>query len=297
VNPEQPGASGRRGNRPVDLDLLADYASGALEGTSEHARAAALVESDPAWSTALDNLRVADALVRADLARLAAVPEPFPEDLTARLDRALTDMAPPRDDSPETNHDKPVSLREVRARRRYRIAAATAVAAGLLGLAVPAGSMLLGVNDAAEKSMTTDAADSESDAQQPGAATGEGERSRKGSTYLGRGYPVPVAASGTDYTRDTLSAVRGQHDIAAAAAPAQVPKGLSGLLALPALDDCLTSIRSAYPGTVTIVDYARFEGSPALIVAITEATAGNRIVVVGPDCGHRGADEQYTATG
>jgi hypothetical protein len=300
VNSEQPGASGRRGVAPgVDLDLLADYVGGALEGTPEQARTAALVDSDPSWSTTLERLRTAETLVRADLARLAEAPEPVPTDIATRLERALTNAASPESaDLPDTDRKEPVSLRRARARRRYRIAAVAAVAAGLLALVVPAGSMLPGTDEAAEQGTTADRADEGSGPrQQPPEATTEGDPRTPGPAALGRGYPVPVAASGTDYSRATLSAVRGQHDMAAGDASPQVPGALSRLKALPALDDCLTVIRSVYPGTVTIVDYARFEGAPALIVAITEVAGRNRVVVAGPDCGHPGVDERYTATG
>ncbi|HEX6075353.1 MAG TPA: hypothetical protein VFZ32_08840 [Micromonosporaceae bacterium] len=301
MNSEQPGASGRGGIGPgVDLDLLADYAGGALEGTPEQARAAALVESDPVWADALDSLRAADTLVRADLSRLADTTEPIPTDIAARLAQALENAAPFEDSdtakTPRKGQDEPARLRHARIRRRrYRIAAVAAVAAGLLGLAVPAGYLVLAPYQAAETSRAPDRAEVDSGAEQPDAAT-EGNRDGQGPAALGRGYPVPVAASGTDYTRVSLSAVHGRQEKATADAPSRVPEGLSRLVALPALEDCLTAIRSAHPGTVTIVDYARFEGAPALIVAVTEAAGGNRVVVAGPGCGRSGADERYTAT-
>jgi hypothetical protein len=90
--------------------------------------------------------------------------------------------------------------------------------------------------------------------------------------------------------------VPGQRAETARAVPREVPEELTRLLATPALDDCLTAIRAAYPGAVTIVDYARFEGAPALLVAITEATGGTRVVVAGPECGRSGIHERYSAT-
>jgi hypothetical protein len=323
VDSEQPGPSGRRGIAPgVDLDLLADYAGGALEGTPEQVRASALVASEPAWADALESLRVADAMVRADLARLADSPEPLPGDIATRLDRALhqarphlpeshadlpdstvpgnVDLAEVRagrlKDRPGTDRsvairDEPADLRVARLRRRFRIAAAAGVAAGLLALAVPAGYLVLGQNGLADSREDMAATEGRSDTGAPEATSDEGDR--RGAGALGAGYPVPVTASGTDYARDSLLTVQGLRAGAARTVP-RAPEGLSRLLALPALDDCLTAIRSAHPGTVTIVDYARFEGAPALIVAITATSGSTRVVVAGPDCGRSGTDERYT---
>ncbi len=311
MNSEQPGASGRRGIAPgVDLDLLADYAAGALEGSSDEQRASALVASDPEWADALRSLRAADAMVRADLARLADTPEPLPADVATRLDLALRRAASGRierdhaeftedlTDDPEstgtTDLSGPVDLRAERLRRRFRIAAVASIAAGLLALAVPAGYLVLGQNSATDSESGLAATEGRSDAGAPEAVPSDAQ-GREGPAALGE-RTVPIIASGLDYSRNTISAVPGQRAETARTAPQKVPQELSRLLAIPALDDCLTAIRTSYPGAVTIVDYARFEGMPALLVAITEATGSTRVVVTGPDCGRSGIDERYSAT-
>ncbi len=314
MNSEQPGASGRRGIAPgVDLDLLADYAAGALEASAEE-RASALVASDPRWADALHSLRAADALVRADLARLADTPQPLPADIATRLDLALRragtdrierDHADLSDDLPGVPGDHPesagtteraglVDLRAARLRRRFRIAAVASVAAGLLALAVPAGYLVLGQNGAADSEADMAATEGHPDAGAPEAVPSD-TQGRDGPAALGD-RTVPMVASGLDYRRDTISAVPGQRAETARTAPQNAPRELSRLLAIPALDDCLTAIRTSYPGTVTIVDYARFEGAPALLVAVTEGTGSTRVVVTGPDCGRSGIDERYSAT-
>lgn len=314
MNSEQPGASGRRGIAPgVDLDLLADYAAGALEGSPEEERASRLVASDPKWAEALRSLRAADAMVQADLARLADTPQPIPADIATRLDlalhRARSDRVGDRaslsegpsglpGDHPEsagtTDRSEPVDLRAARLRRRFRIAAVASIAAGLLALAVPAGYLVLGQNAATDSESGLAATEERSDAGAPEAAPSDTQGGRQGPAALGD-RTVPMTASGLDYSRGTISAVHGQRAETARTVPREVPEELTRLLAIPALDDCLTAIRAAYPGAVTIVDYARFEGAPALLVAITEATGGTRVVVAGPECGRSGIHERYSA--
>lgn len=318
MNSEQPGASGRRGIAPgVDLDLLADYAAGALEGSPEEERASKLVASDPRWADALRSLRAADAMVRADLARLAQTPPPIPADIATRLDLALhrarsdriglsrdpADLSEGASGLPgdhpapagTTDRSGPTDLRAARLRRRFRIAAVASIAAGLLALAVPAGYLVLGQNAATDSESGLAATEERSDAGAPEAAPSGAQGGRQDPAALGD-RTVPMTASGLDYSRNTISAVHGQRAETARTVPREVPQELTRLLATPALDDCLTAIRASYPGAVTIVDYARFEGTPALLVAITEATGGTRVVVAGPECGRSGIHERYSAT-
>lgn len=78
----------------VDLDLLADYVGGVLDGTPEQARVARLVAEDPDWALMHAALTPAVDGVRGDLADWGAEPLPMPEDVTARLTAALA-TAPP----------------------------------------------------------------------------------------------------------------------------------------------------------------------------------------------------------
>jgi hypothetical protein len=75
----------------VDIDLLADYAGGALTGTPEESAVAARIADDPVWQSAYESLGEGMTFVTAELGRLA--PEPMPGDLAARLDSLLTGPA------------------------------------------------------------------------------------------------------------------------------------------------------------------------------------------------------------
>jgi hypothetical protein len=76
----------------VDIDLLADYIGGALDGTPEESAVAARIADDPAWQAAHASLREGMSLVAAELGRLT--PEPMPATLADRLDTMLTSIVP-----------------------------------------------------------------------------------------------------------------------------------------------------------------------------------------------------------
>ncbi|MEO3746283.1 hypothetical protein [Plantactinospora sp. B5E13] len=81
--------------REVDLDLLADYVGGALDGTPDEAEVARLVTQAPDWAAAYAALTGGLDAVRLDLASLASPPEPMPavvvDHIEAALDRAALD--------------------------------------------------------------------------------------------------------------------------------------------------------------------------------------------------------------
>ncbi|GIF69890.1 hypothetical protein Ais01nite_79250 [Asanoa ishikariensis] len=73
-----------------DFDLLADYIGGALVGTPEHERVAALVATDPDWAREHDLLLAALEATADDLAIFAEqTAEPMPDDVLLRLLAAL----------------------------------------------------------------------------------------------------------------------------------------------------------------------------------------------------------------
>lgn len=87
-------------------------------------------------------------------------------------------------------------------------------------------------------------------------------------------------------------------DQSKSAKPNPVPEELRRLQDPQARAACLNAVVGEYGGQVALVDYARFEGRPALVVIVdgTRLGAGKRLVVaVGPDCGIGGAiaDELY----
>ncbi|GIG98036.1 hypothetical protein [Plantactinospora mayteni] len=75
--------------REVDLDLLADYVGGALDGTPDEVEIARLVDQDPTWAEAYADLTAGLDAVRLDLAGWAAEPTPMPSLVVDRLTSAL----------------------------------------------------------------------------------------------------------------------------------------------------------------------------------------------------------------
>jgi len=72
----------------VDLDLLADYVGGALDGTDQQ-KVARLIAQDPAWQQAHAWLVRTSEDVRDVLAEWGTVPTPMPADVVGRLTAAL----------------------------------------------------------------------------------------------------------------------------------------------------------------------------------------------------------------
>lgn len=75
--------------REVDLDLLADYVGGALDGTPDEAEVARLVTQAPDWAAAYAALTGGLDAVRLDLTALASAPEPMPAVVVDRIEAAL----------------------------------------------------------------------------------------------------------------------------------------------------------------------------------------------------------------
>jgi hypothetical protein len=296
-------------NGDVDLDRLADYIGGALDGTPDEARVAHLVATDPAWTRAHAALVAADAFVRADLVRLAGQPEPMPDEVVARLDAALT--AEPR--PPVKTHLSVLpggrdGAVPPSARWRWRAVVGVAAAAVVLGLgAVSLGPRLLrGAGDASDTAAGTSVT-------APTPATAGPEAASDAAS-------APVNASGSDYSPQTL-AVLGRAPIAVptdgtaksdarpntlgapaqpSARPTGVPEALRPLTEPTARAACVKALVAQYGGTATLLDYARYEGSPALIVLLDGArgvTGQKWVVAVGPTCGAGGVatDQRYSA--
>src|SRR5687767_1509067 len=70
----------------VDLDRLADFVGGALDGTADAAEVRRLITDDPAWAAAYTDLVTALDAVADDLVAYAAHRPTLPTDVAARLD-------------------------------------------------------------------------------------------------------------------------------------------------------------------------------------------------------------------
>lgn len=284
----------------VDHDLLADYVGGALEGTPDEDRVAHLVAEDPQWRAAAADLRGALSLVSADLSVLSDTPEPMPADVAARFDELLaspefapTTAAAPRSGVGERTLDRTGRGTRAGAVRRAprRWIKPVVVAAGVLALAgivLPLGSLGMSAQEAGTM------ADAPAPATVPQVAAGR----------------VPTSASGFDYRRDLSWLGARSSATAKDSASAETfstpddgamrnfsaaPAGLERLTGSPtALDRCLNAVGAALPGTVTSVDFARFEGRPAVVMMVDTASGG-WWVAAGPDCGVNGPDELFRA--
>lgn len=275
----------------VDIDLLADYVGGALDGTPESERVAGLIAADPGWQEAYQLLAPEMATIGALLGDLPA--EPMPDDVVARLDAALAHQvagngsAKRSEGAAESVPQTVVDLGERRRKRgnnRWtRFAAPVGIAAGIVGLA---GYGLFG--------QTHDSA-TDSGAASKAAAEGAAD-----ATVVAA--PAATTASGINYSLGTLGQM-----INRASSPAgesfgaeqtqTFGEGFSGeeadlerLRDPQALLDCLDAIareNAGGPLTVSAVDYARFEGDPALVVRFTAAN-GEWAWASGADCGLAG---------
>jgi hypothetical protein len=259
----------------ADLDRLADYTAGLLDAR-EHDRVSALIATDPAWRDAHTALLAVQPRLDAALAGLPA--EPLPVDVAAQLDAALVREGQPADAG--TPRKAPSRWRRV---VLGTAAAAAVVAAVFGGIAVLSnGGVLPGARSNSGGSAGLAASPAEGFAQSGGAT---------------------VLHSGTDYTPQNLATALGNSRADTATKPKDAAPGpqaaagadsaLARLENPQALRDCLGAILAAHDGTASTVDYARFQGRPALIVVLA---TGNRnlVVVVGPTCGVNGPAELYS---
>jgi hypothetical protein len=332
--------------REVDPDLLADYVGGALAGTPAEAAVDRLIVEDPSWERAYADLVRATDAVRIDLAGWAAVPEPMPTDIAARLTAALrAEIAPasaadtaartgvsaadgavdggvaapdrgvrpgrrPASGVPEQT--RPGGARNrgaARNRRRWsRLAGPVAVATAVAAFAGFGVSRLM-IPDATDGGSVTSQSDS-----------GPESASDAGAAEVPRTLVEPSAqlllSSGTDYTAPGLAAAakgleqRTGGDPPSRSAPNagtdeeqdnsadRSPAELARLTDRAALSGCLDAVAEAHARgalTVEVVDFATFEGTPALIIRFVDATGVRWAMAAGPACGlpGSGADTRY----
>lgn len=239
----------------LDYDVLADLAEGLLED-DEAASVNAHLE------TCADCRDLSADL--ADVSRiLAEAPVPsMPAELAERIDTAI---------AAESMHTATVaSLEQRRGRRHWRILSAAAATV-----------VVLGGGATVSKIAMDGASSSDSAARHPAphrSLTDPGSGS--GVPKAAPGEPAPafkVAQSGTDYRSGTLGdqvggvVTGGQEMRAEGAAPGARLRG------------CVAGV--AGEQSLLLVDQAKYEGQPAIIIAVNGDQPGKRnIWVVGPDC-------------
>lgn len=117
------------------------------------------------------------------------------------------------------------------------------------------------------------------------------------------GEPIPTITSGRQHNRSSLGGARTTSDTAAPAntrggsSPGQLMNAegileLQRLMNPAALQACLDAVALVLPGKATLVDYAYFEGKPALVISIT-TPSGDWMFVAGANCGINGPDEIF----
>ena len=300
------------GGTDVDLDRLADFVGGALDGTPDAADIRHLVETDARWAEAYSALVAADATVRRELRALGAEAPAIPDELLARLDAALADAAAasltdarvlPFPAAPDERAQQ--RQRSQRRRRRWAVGLATAaavLACGSVGVVVVQQGRQTNEN-------ASTSAGSAPDRDQRGTPPSQSQFSGSAPG------PAAVVTSGRDYSPDTLGLAAqnvppgAEQGDAGSTAKNTIPNPnaadvggpLRRLADPPTLATCLNAIVREYGGQVVVVDYARFQGAPALIVVVTgtRTAPGKRLViVVGPTCGEGNAiaDERYRTT-
>ncbi|MDI1461667.1 hypothetical protein QEZ54_11850 [Catellatospora sp. KI3] len=272
----------------VDLDLLADYVDGALDGTPDEALVADLVAHDPAWAEAADRLRTALPLVSADLALLAAATEPMPADLAARFDELLAGpqfaAVPAPLPRPGTG-ERALDRRPVPAdRRRRRWAVPVGVAAAALAVAGVSLPLSQFGGDVAFDSAAEKPASAELFPSVPLTASGEDYNRNTIAPNVRESAEPPVTTLSTKGTPKTSAT-----DDLSARTPAELQYLATSQ---PALVSCLSAVLSSTPGTVELVDFARFEGHPAIVLSIA-GPDGHWVVAAGPQCGVNGSDELF----
>jgi len=110
----------------ADLDRLADFVGGALDGTPEADDVRRLVSTDTVWAEAYASLVTAEAAVRDELGALGAEALVVPPDVQERLEAALAAAvtAPPAD-APVVDLARAREARRRRRPTRSRVPAAT----------------------------------------------------------------------------------------------------------------------------------------------------------------------------
>jgi hypothetical protein len=324
------GGSDAAGLTEEEFDRLADYLADALD-PQDAAEVHRLVAEDPRWSTAYAALSAADAAVREILAGPIYAVGPMPADIAARLDSALrdvartshssvTDVPAPRvssvagvgsitssaaGSSAAGSSPAVASLAAARAKRRRivtGIAAAAAAAVAIVGGLAATTNLF----DRAQQSLA--GAGSASD------SAGSQSRAEAAAPSAAAAPTEPVfLASGSDYSMTTLGQLSApptafgasagvsaqdtaKHGVGPVPQPVRegAPAPLARLLDRAALSACLDAIRAINPGSVVAVDYARFAGSPALVVLVEQGNTST-VVAVGSDCGRSGADQKGAA--
>lgn len=305
----------------VDRELLADYVGGALDGTPDEVTVARLIAERPSWRAAHDELVEATQLVQTMLAEWGSVVEPIPPDVADRVHAALAaEPLPQPTPDPAISPDlatvaAPVPLaaartRRDRRRRWQRYAAPITVAAAAVAFAGLGVGQLLGAGSADDASTTAGSASDDAGSAESQQSAETRQEDQPG-TMMDASAPR-LLASGTDYQRATIVPMfeavgRGGVDGGQPAAgedtvlqESPASTALARLADPAALADCVAAVTAEHGNGVLgvdLVDFAAFEGEPALVLSFSDSFGASWIWVSGTGCGTpvAGADTRYSA--
>ncbi|GAA3393915.1 hypothetical protein [Cryptosporangium minutisporangium] len=297
--------------KPSDLDQLADYAEGLLDGTPDADAIAARIATDQEWADAYRQLAAVLPGISADLGALPEIP--MPADVAAALDRTLAEQPPLAATRPSDGDDNGAAqpwvapqptddldrLRSERAARKSRtaraggwaVAAAAAAVVAIAGVGVFQSFDLQGSDDSAETSAVGNST--------PKVMSGPGVPSIhvSGTSYSSAelGTQSRALLENRDESAPRQEASSSADRPAAGTPKAAVPAALRRLLGPADLQNCLTALGLGAP--VVAVDYATLDGAPAIIV-VADNPGSDRLTIVaaGPDCGAQGFGDERTRT-
>jgi len=275
--------------RPVDLDLLADYAEGLLE-PQRAAEVERILVDEPSWSATLASLRAAQPRLDRELSGYAeatpSMPAALADALAARW--PVPEAAANSDDAADdSGRERPggtvVSLADARRRRsvpRWLPYAAVFVLV-VAGLGIGASVIYRNGSDSGRALSSAGSA-----AKAPMAVpmrTGlRVEASGRNYTKLSPAVPGPMHA-GTVRSPDAEGATSPSSPGGTSPGgpdPASVPAALRPLLPPVALEACLGAVSASVRAVPLTVDYATYRGAPALVITL----AGDHVVAAGPAC-------------
>ncbi|TQS41474.1 hypothetical protein [Cryptosporangium phraense] len=297
---------------PSELDQLADYAEGLLDGTPDADVVAGRIADDQEWADAYRQLTA----VTTALGDLPDVS--MPDDVAMRLDAALAAEPPlqptaqPAARAAETDEDGPagpwvasdpstdrLSAQRARRERATRIgqwiaAAAAVVAIGFCGVSVVRSNAL----NSDDSATTSSAGDSKAGPSVLSAPSAPRSVHVSGISYSVGELGPQARAMLSGPTEAAASPRAPGPSTEAAPAPASsaaYPAALRRLRDPAELAGCLGALGLGEP---LAVDYATLEGAPAIVIVTPDADPNQLVVVAaGADCGVGGAgDERARAT-
>jgi hypothetical protein len=255
----------------LDYDTLADLAEGLLDDDQTASVNAHLDTCTECRERSVD---------LADVSRiLAEAPVPsMPDELASRIDSAI---------AAESMHNATVvSLEQRRGRRHWRILSAAAAAVVVLGGGAMVGNMVLDGSTGADH-QTSAGTPVQDPPDQRGSAKGAPEQSTlrapQQPQVSGKGS-YPVLHSGTDYRSGTF-----EQQVNGLVGGKERQLTLGSQAPDRKISECVDRVTQ---GRIpSVVDVARYDGSPATVIALPpDASSGRDVWVVDPDCSAQNAD-------